>query len=54
MMCFKALDSYEMTDEEKKDAVISSWALVHGISSIATMENVVYDKLWKDKIYDLI
>lgn len=27
---------------------------VHYISSIATMKNVVYDKLWKDKIYDLI
>lgn len=51
---FKALENYNMNDEQKKDAVISSWALVHGVASIATMKNVVYDKLWEDKIYDLI
>ncbi|HWQ75612.1 MAG TPA: TetR/AcrR family transcriptional regulator [Syntrophomonas sp.] len=36
------------------DAVISMWALVHGLSSIVTMKYVHYDQNWEEKIEDFI
>lgn len=40
--------------EEKNDFAIALWAIVHGIVSIATMENVVYEEKWEDKIGDFL
>lgn len=36
------------------DAIISMWALVHGLSSIVTMKYVRYDQNWETKIEDII
>ncbi|MEN6314434.1 MAG: TetR/AcrR family transcriptional regulator [Clostridiaceae bacterium] len=36
------------------DAIISMWALVHGLSSIVTMKYVHYDQNWETKIEDFI
>lgn len=48
---FKANDF----DENKlQDIIISCWATVHGLTSIATMSNVNYDKAWEDKLEDII
>ena len=43
-----------MSEEEMEDAIISLWATVHGLTSIATMKNVHYDKDWETKIEDII
>ncbi|MGE5380626.1 MAG: TetR/AcrR family transcriptional regulator [Methylocystaceae bacterium] len=40
--------------EKVEDAVISLWATVHGLASIATMKNVHYDKDWGEKVEDII
>lgn len=44
----------EMTKEKLEDTIISMWATVHGLTSIATMKNVHYDKSWESKIEDII
>lgn len=43
-----------MPDERLEDMIISMWATVHGLASIATMKNVRYGKSWEDKIEDII
>jgi AcrR family transcriptional regulator len=43
-----------MTKDKTEDAIISMWATVHGLASIATMKNVHYDKDWETKIEDII
>lgn len=51
---FNLLENTPISEEKKMDAVISSWALVHGLASIATMKNVTYDRPWEEKVQDLI
>jgi AcrR family transcriptional regulator len=41
-------------DERIEDMLIHMWASVHGLTSIATMSNVHYNKKWSDKIEDII
>lgn len=43
-----------MNDEKIEDAIISMWATVHGLASLATMKNVHYNKDWETKIEDII
>ena len=43
-----------MSKDKIEDAIISMWATVHGLASIATMKNVHYDKDWETKIEDII
>lgn len=43
-----------MSKEKMEDTIISLWATVHGLASIATMKNVCYDKDWETKIEDII
>lgn len=43
-----------MPDERIEDMIISMWASVHGLTSIAIMKNVHYSKNWGDKIEDII
>lgn len=43
-----------MPKEKMEDIIISLWATVHGLASIATMKNVHYDKDWETKIEDII
>jgi AcrR family transcriptional regulator len=40
--------------EKYKDTIIALWALIHGITSLATINNVHYDEDWKNKITDLL
>ncbi len=41
-------------ENKQNDIVISLWAYIHGLTSLATMKNVTYDKNWKEKICDFI
>jgi len=43
-----------ISNEKIEDAIISLWATVHGLASIATMKNVHYDKDWGKKVEDII
>ncbi len=43
-----------MPKDKMEDVIISLWATVHGLASIATMKNVRYDKAWENKIEDII
>lgn len=43
-----------MSDEKIQDTIILLWSTVHGLSSIAGMKNVCYDKNWELKIEDII
>ena len=39
---------------KRNDIVISLWAYIHGLTSLATMKNVTYDCDWKSKLHDFI
>ncbi len=39
--------------EKQNDVVISLWAFIHGITSLATMSNVRYEN-WEQKVTDFI
>lgn len=43
-----------MSDEKIQDIIILLWSTVHGLSAIAGMKNVYYDKNWETKIEDII
>ncbi len=49
-----ALKKAGFPENRIQDAVISMWALVHGLSSIVTMKYVRYDKNWEAKIEDFL
>lgn len=51
---FRIFGESEMPRERIEDTIISLWATVHGLASIATMKNVRYDKEWETKIEDII
>lgn len=53
-IAFRILGETGMAKERMEDAIISLWATVHGLASIATMKNVHYDKDWETKIEDII
>lgn len=48
------LENRGMAKEKIEDSIISMWATVHGLASLATMKNVHYNKDWETKIEDII
>ena len=40
--------------EKWNDGIIALWAFVHGITSLATMENITYNKKWEKKLADFM
>ena len=43
-----------LSTEEQEIQLIKLWSTVHGISAIATMKNVTWDKAWKDQLHLLL
>ncbi|SHH09326.1 transcriptional regulator, TetR family [Anaerosphaera aminiphila DSM 21120] len=43
---------FNYSQEKMEDLVITLWAFIYGITSIATMKNVKYDKNLEDKLSD--
>lgn len=40
--------------EKQADVAIALWAFIHGVTALATMENVRYDEDWKQKVSDFM
>ncbi|MBO4732246.1 MAG: TetR family transcriptional regulator, partial [Spirochaetaceae bacterium] len=40
--------------EKRNDAIIALWAFIHGITSLATMNNIIYKQKWEDKLFDFM
>lgn len=53
-VAFRALGGSGLPREKMQDMIIALWATVHGLTSIATMKNIRYDKDWETKITDII
>ena len=41
-------------EEKWNDAIIALWDFVHGITALATMENIKYNKKWEKKLGDFM
>lgn len=50
----KAFCEADMPESAIQNKIIAMWALVHGLSAIATMPNVEYDKDWETRIEEII
>lgn len=46
------LDRVNYPSEKQSDVVIALWAFIHGLTSLATMNNVSYSGNWKEKVID--
>lgn len=44
----------DMPESILQNKIIAMWALVHGLSAIATMPNVEYDRDWETRIEEII
>lgn len=48
----KLLNGVNYPVEKQKDVIIALWAFIHGLTSLATMNNVSYDEKWEEKVVD--
>lgn len=48
------LEQANYPKEKQNDVIITIWAFIHGITSLATMDNVHYDNSWKQKVVDFM
>ena len=48
------LSQKKYPEEKWNDAIIALWAFVHGITALATMENIKYNKKWEKKLGDFM
>ena len=50
----RVLRKLQLPDSKIEDKIITYWSIVKGVTSLATMPNVIYSKNWEEKIEDLI
>lgn len=48
------LQNTQYSDEKRKDIIITIWAFIQGVTSLATMNNVSYDQDWQQKVLDFM
>ena len=48
------LKQTKVPKKKQNDILITIWAFIHGLTALATMKNVHYDKNWKRKIADFM
>ena len=48
------LTQNKVPKKKQIDILITIWAFIHGLTALATMKNVCYDKNWKEKIGDFM
>jgi len=51
---FSLLEKSKYPQERRKDAIIAIWSFVHGLASVVTMKNIIYDEDWREKITDFM
>jgi len=51
---FSLLEKSKYPQERRKDAIIAIWSFVHGLASVVTMKNTIYDEDWREKITDFM
>ena len=44
----------KLSKKKQNDILITIWAFIHGLTALAAMKNVHYDKNWKEKITDFM
>ena len=44
----------KLSKRKQNDILITIWAFIHGLTALAAMKNVHYDKNWKEKITDFM
>lgn len=54
LLCYNGSLETPLSEKELEKLMIKAWTVVHGIASIACMDNVVYDGSWEDMIEELI
>lgn len=54
LLCYNESLKAPLPEKELEKLMIKAWTAVHGIASIACMDNVVYDGSWEDMIEELI
>ena len=52
-MC-RLLAQTKYPTEKQNDMIISIWAFIHGVTALATMDNVSYQKDWTQKVLDFM
>ena len=50
----KLLEQTHYSEEKQNDIIITIWAFIHGVTSLATMNNVNYDNDWREKVIDFM
>ncbi len=50
----QTFSKFDMPEPIMQNKIIAMWALAHGLSAIATMPNVEYDKDWETRIEEII
>ncbi len=48
------LEQTNYPKEKQNDIIITIWAFIHGVTALATMNNVSYDNDWKQKVVDFM
>lgn len=48
------LDQNNVSPEKQNDIIIALWAYIHGLTALATLKNVKYDKNWQLKLKDFL
>lgn len=48
------LKQAKVPKNKQNDILITIWAFIHGLTALAAMKNVHYDKKWKEKITDFM
>jgi len=48
------LKQAKVPKKKQNDILITIWAFIHGLTALAAMKNVHYDKKWKEKITDFM
>lgn len=50
----KLLNQTNYPKEKQNDIIITIYALIHGVTALATMNNVSYDNDWKQNAVDFM
>ena len=50
----RLLERTHYSEEKQNDIIITIWAFIHGVTSLATMNNVSYNDDWRQKVIDFM